>query len=178
VESILIVVAVLYTIVLVAVVVAMYLRRRKHTPELLYTQEDSDEEWRKVNDIDLGGRRAVRMLTLRDLEAPERRTYQDEWRALQSRSIQDPGRAVVETDRLAERLMETRGFPIRDQLHSAEVPEQHAALVLAYQAGHDIAEAHRRERQSDQQLRQAMAHFRTVFGELLGNTSSQTRNAA
>ena len=107
-------------------------------------------------------------LDIRPLSEESRSRYADNWRAVQARFVDDPVDAVNDADRLVERVMAERGYPMDDfdgqaDLISVDYPE----VVENYRSAHGIHGAYDRGDASTEDLRQAMVHYRSLFVELL-----------
>src|SRR3984885_1793631 len=115
----------------------------------------------------------VQKFSIRELSAEERETFVNEWRAVQSRFVDDPQAAVGEADLLVDRLMEARGYPMTDfEQRTADISVTHPAVVDNYRAAHQIAVRHLQGQASTEDLRNALIYYRSLFDELLrsGNT--------
>jgi hypothetical protein len=111
----------------------------------------------------------VEQLRIRPLVPEDRERFQREWESIQVRFVDDPKTAIIEGDRLVERVMRARGYPLADfEQQAADVSVEHPHVVKNYRAAHDIAQ---RARQTDQTntetLRQGLVYYRQLFEELL-----------
>jgi FtsZ-interacting cell division protein ZipA len=110
----------------------------------------------------------VSKLEIRPLAADERRRFNDEWRAVQARFVDDPSAAVRDADTLVGRVMEARGYPVGDfEQRAADVSVDHPAVLEHYREAHVIALRHAQGQASTEDLRQAMVHYRALCAELL-----------
>jgi FtsZ-interacting cell division protein ZipA len=110
----------------------------------------------------------VSKFEIRPLAADERRRFNDEWRAVQARFVDDPSAAVRDADTLVGRVMEARGYPVGDfEQRAADVSVDHPAVVEHYREAHAIALRHAQGQASTEDLRQAMVHYRALCAELL-----------
>lgn len=115
----------------------------------------------------------VHKFTIRDLPATERAAYADEWAAVQRRFVDDPSMAVSEADRLVNRVMNSRGYPMGDfDQRADDISVNYPGVVQNYRAARDIAVRHTNGRASTEDLRQAMVYYRSLFDELLGPTTN------
>ena len=113
--------------------------------------------------------RRVDQLRIRTLTTEERARFEEAWRNDQARFVDDPAGAVTDADRLIADLMATRGYPVSDfDQRAADVSVHYPAVVENYRIAHDIAMRHERGKASTEDLRNAMVHYRALFGELLG----------
>lgn len=107
-------------------------------------------------------------LEIRPLQQANRERYAEEWQQVQERFVDDPAGAVASADELVARVMEERGYPMDDfDQRAADVSVDHPDVVENYRQGHRLAEDHRAGRGSTEDLRQAMVHYRALFGQLL-----------
>src|SRR4051812_44252264 len=56
----------------------------------------------------------VEHLDIRPLSADQRNRYLQQWRAIQTRFVDDPKAAATAADQLVEDVMKTRGYPVAD----------------------------------------------------------------
>jgi hypothetical protein len=107
-------------------------------------------------------------LPIRDLEPAARESYTMEWRAVQSRFVDDPRGAVTEADDLVTRVMRDRGYPAESfEQQVADVSVDHASEVDAYRRGREVLADARGQAATDD-LRRAMVHYRQLFVVLVG----------
>ena len=123
---------------------------------------------RKAEDELRDRQKRVSKLEIRPLAADERRRFNDEWRAVQARFVDDPSAAVRDADTLVGRVMEARGYPVGDfEQRAADVSVDHPTVLEHYRAAHAVALRHAQGQASTEDLRQAMVHYRALFAELL-----------
>jgi hypothetical protein len=116
---------------------------------------------------------------IRELAIDERERFITEWRATQSRFVDDPRSAVNEADALVSRLMQDRGYPMSDfEQRAADISVDHPRLVDNYRAAHEIALRHRRGQASTEDLRNALIYYRSLFEELLETNAAGNREVA
>src|SRR5918995_2933616 len=101
--------------------------------------------------------------------APEvRDRYVASWREVQARFVDDPSGALADADSLVERVMRDRGYPMDDfDQRAADISVDHPEVVENYRAGHALYVANERGDSTTEDLRQAVIHYRALFGELL-----------
>ena len=117
--------------------------------------------------------RRVQKFSIRELSAEERETFVSEWRAVQSRFVDDPQAAVGEADLLVDRLMQARGYPMTDfEQRTADISVSHPRVVDNYRAAHEIAVRHREGQASTEDLRNALIYYRSLFDDLLQSGNS------
>ena len=115
----------------------------------------------------------VHKLTIRELPATERAAYADEWAAVQRRFVDDPSMAVSEADRLVNRVMNSRGYPMADfDQRIEDISVNYPVVVQNYRSARDIFVRHSSGRASTEDLRQAMVYYRSLFDELLGTPAT------
>ena len=173
----LIILLVILGVVLLAVVgYTMWSSKKKRSglkerfgPEYDRTVEESG---RRQAERDLAERqKRVEKLQLKELSSEDRHRFGEEWRTVQARFVDDPTNAITEADQLVERLMDARGYPVKDfDTQRKDVSVDHPEVVKNYEAAHSIADASRQGNASTEQLRQGMIHYRALFSDLLGST--------
>jgi len=110
----------------------------------------------------------VERLHIRPLVPEDAARFSSAWRDVQARFVDDPNGAVTEADRLIGELMERRGYPLGDFDQRVEdISVDHPNVVMNYRSAREIAREHAAGRASTEDLRQAMVHYRSLFGELL-----------
>lgn len=128
-----------------------------------YTLAEQDLEERE---------RRSRQITLRPLSAQNRERFAEAWRSVQAHFVDDPGNAVIEADRLLDKLMSQRGYPIGDfEQQVCDLSVEHPRVVGNYRAAHLIAERQLRAEASTDDLREALIQYRVLYEELLGLNS-------
>ena len=76
---------------------------------------------------------------------------------------------MTDADRLVGEVMHARGYPVGEfEQRVADISVDHPHVVMNYRAAREIADRHARGRASTEDLRQAMVHYRALFGDLLG----------
>ena len=110
----------------------------------------------------------VRKLEIRRLTQGEQSLYEEEWRKIQARFVDEPSKAVGEADGLIKEVMRTRGYPVGDfDQRAADVSVDHPNVVTNYRAGREIAGRNKSGEATTDDLRQAMMHYRSLFEELM-----------
>jgi hypothetical protein len=121
----------------------------------------------------------VEQLDIRPLSASQRRDYEDRWRAIQSKFVDDPRGAVSAADGLVEEVMKARGYPVANfDQRAADLSVHHPRVVENYRAARDIALRHRRGEATTEDLRQAMVFYRVLFQDLLEDREHASERAA
>ena len=112
--------------------------------------------------------RRVEKLHIRELTADERERFVTEWRVVQSGFVDEPHHAVTEADRLVDRIMIARGYPVADfEQRSADISVDHPQVVDNYRAARQIALRHHRGEATTEDLRKAVLYYRSLFDDLL-----------
>jgi len=172
-DATLIIVAVVIIGILVAAVWWYSMRQRsaklqeRFGPEYERTVAEKGDT-RKAEDELTDRQKRVSKLEIKPLAADERRRFNDEWRAVQARFVDDPSAAVRDADTLVGRVMEARGYPVGDfEQRAADVSVDHPTVLEHYRAAHAVALRHAQGQASTEDLRQAMVNYRALFDELL-----------
>jgi hypothetical protein len=119
----------------------------------------------------------VQKFHLRELTNEERERFDTEWRVIQSRFVDAPHQAVTEADRLVDRLMLARGYPVSDfDQRAADISVDHPHVVDNYRAARQIALRHRRGEATTEDLRKAVLYYRSLFDDLLRQHAEVTHH--
>lgn len=178
-----VIVAVIVIAIAVLVAAVFVARRRRRTglrerfgPEYERTRSEVGSD--RAETVLLAREQRVSRFHIRDLTAEERQYFSDEWRAVQSRFVDDPRGAVAEADRLLNRLMEVRGYPVSEfEQRAADISVSYPRLVDNYRAAHQIALRHREGQATTEDLRNALIYYRSLFTELLDTARTGRRKA-
>jgi FtsZ-interacting cell division protein ZipA len=172
-DATLIIVAVVIIAILIAAVWWYSMRQRSAKLQEKFGSEyertvAEKGDTRKAEDELTDRQKRVSKLEIRPLAADERRRFNDEWRAVQARFVDDPSAAVRDADTLVGRVMEARGYPVGDfEQRAADVSVDHPSVLEHYRAAHAVALRHAQGQASTEDLRQAMVNYRALFDELL-----------
>jgi hypothetical protein len=141
--------------------------RRRFGPE--YDRVVSEQDNRLAAERELRGReRRHAELELRPLSPSARQRYLEQWERIQAMFVDDPAAAVVSGDELVTRLVAERGYPTSDyDEQMSYLSVEHATTLGHYRDAHDIYLRNERGEASTEELRQALVHYRALFGELL-----------
>jgi hypothetical protein len=113
--------------------------------------------------------RRVRKLSLRPLSATEKTNFEEGWRRVQARFVDNPAIALSEADALIGKVMGAEGYPVTDfDQQSEDISVDHPVVVEHYRDAHAIALRNQQGRASTEDLRKAMIHYRKLFEELVG----------
>ena len=167
---IVVVAAVAIAIVLLAVLVRIR-RRRMHLKERF-----GSEYYRAVSAAGTGGaerelsevEKSHDDLDLRPLPSATRDRYLDEWRQVEVRFVSDPREAARSAERLVERVLEERGYPVGDDAERrvALVAVDHPDIAERYRHGHTML-SNVDGAESTENLRKAVVDFRAVLEDVL-----------
>lgn len=170
-------------IAIVAVAVAMWLvwqRQRRSRLRDRFGAEYHREVERQGNlsraEATLAAReKRVARLHIKPLLADDAARFSQQWRAIQTRFVDDPRGAVTEADKVVAEVMLARGYPIGDfEQQVADISVDHPDVVMNYRAAREIADEHARGRASTEDLRQAMVHYRALFRDLLDSPAERS----
>ena len=115
-------------------------------------------------------RQRVGKFEIRPLDPAARERYLEQWAAAQRYFVDEPVGAVGQAHELVQRVMSDRGYPVEEDFarRTADISVEHPAVVENYRAAHEYLRSQLATgRQSTEELRQAMVHFRVLFDELL-----------
>ena len=117
-------------------------------------------------------------LGIRTLTDGERQRYLTAWQGLQERSERLPALALCEADAVVDRLLRECGYPVDDPRAPGDVvPGRHAQVLASFRAGHALEQINSSSRSDPEQVRQAMAHFRTAFDAVLDESTPAAPDA-
>jgi hypothetical protein len=165
-----IVIAVLVVVALVAVGA----RRRRTAmlrghfgPEYDRAVENSEDQ--RAAEANLRAREKQRaQFDLQPLPEATRLGFVSEWRDLQERFVDQPAQATGAADALITRVMEARGYPMKDFDAQAElVSVDHPDTVENYRFAHAVQQRAETQQASTEDLREALLRYRSLFDELL-----------
>ena len=90
------------------------------------------------------------------------------WNGLQGRFINNSQNVVAQAGQLVREVMLKGGYPMGDfERRAADISVDHPAVVQNYRAAQAIAVRAERGQANAEELRQAVAHYRALFDELL-----------
>jgi hypothetical protein len=163
-------------ILIIAVVVWLYARKRKSTTADLRQKFGPEYERavlthgseRKAEAKLADREKRVEKLNIRDLDSMERERFSKRWEAVQSRFVDSPKGAVAEADDLVSSVMKARGYPLSDfDQRADDISVDHPRVMENYRSAHEIALRVGKEQASTEELRTAMIHYRDLFEELV-----------
>jgi Tfp pilus assembly protein PilX len=166
----------LVIVAILIVIAAVFVMRRRRSnqlksrfgPEYDRAVRQQDGDARRAEAALADRERRVEAFPLRPLSPVDREAYAMEWAAVQRRFVDDPSAAVGTADRLVNRVMTDRGYPMTNfEQRAADISVSYPAVVQNYRAGHEIVVRHSDGQATTEELRQAMVHYRSLFDELL-----------
>jgi len=172
---VIIIVAILVVVAIVAGVVYDQRRRRlrqRFGPEYDRLVEETGSKTKAEAEL-ASRQRRVAGLDIRPLDPEARARYAENWAAVQEQFVDSPQEAVMAAQRLVMTVMQERGYPIEggDQM-IADLSVDHGGVLDHYRAAYDINQRAADNAASTEDLRQAMIHYRALFQDLLGETST------
>ncbi len=178
-----IIVAVFLVLMIIsAILIVVSARRRRSArfhdrfgPEYDHTVQAMGNEKKAQTDLE-ERQKHVEALNIRPLSPGERERYQADWTAVQSKFVDEPGRAIVDADRLIMEVMQVRAYPVSDfEQRAADISVTYPALVSNYRAARAIAIKNEQHQADTEELRQAMIYYRSLFEELLGTETESAK---
>jgi hypothetical protein len=173
--------AIVVIAIIIAIVAAIRASRsrtlaRRFGPEYERTVRAHGD--RAAAERDLAQREArVKTFHLEELPVGARQRYAEEWRAVQSRFLDEPRRALVQADHLVANVMRDRGYPLDDYAQrEADLSPDHPHVVRDFRLAHAVAERSGDGEVGTEDLRQAMVHYRAVFDDLVGGDVERTQS--
>ena len=176
-----IVVAVIVVTALVIGVMVVRRRRRlqrRFGPEYHRVAGERDSKLKAESELAERERR-VRDLDIQPLTDSARANYAAQWAGIQERFVDAPEDAVAGSQLLVAAVMTERGYPTEHQDQVlADLSVEHSATLDHYRAAEDISHRATADTASTEDLRQAMIHYRALFGDLLGEPADAESGSA
>lgn len=167
-----ILIAIVIVIIVAFVALAMTRRRtamlrERFGPE--YDRTVQAREDRRAGEADLRARERDRaQFDIRPLPESARLGYLDQWREVQERFVDQPAETVAAADALIYRVMDARGYPMRDFESQADlVSVDYPDVVENYRFAHGVREQLGTQQGSTEDLREALLRYRSLFDRLL-----------
>jgi hypothetical protein len=163
-------IAVVAVVALVAVVARnrrTAMLRDRFGPEYDRMAQSSDD--RRAVEADLRARERQRaQFDVKPLPEADRLRFAGEWRDLQERFLDQPAQATEAAHALITRVMEARGYPMKDfdaqaDLLSVDYPD----TVENYRFAHAVQLRSQTRQATTEDLREALLRYRSLFDELL-----------
>lgn len=167
-----IVIAAAALVVVLLVAWALRQRRRARVRERFGAEYDRAVEWhgdRRTAEHDLTDRlRRRERLDIRPLPEAARLRYLEQWRAVQTRFVDQPEATIADADMLLDQVMRDRGYPIDDINEKTDlVSVDHPQVIEDYRAARAVRERSARRLATTDELRNALLRYRSLFDELL-----------
>lgn len=169
------IIVVVLILLITGVIMASIFFRRNRTERLQgkfgseydHTVQALGDEKKAHAELD-GRQKHVASLDIRPLSAIEGERYAAEWSAIQTKFVDDPGKAIVDADQLIMEVMHLRNYPISDfEQRAADISVIYPELVSNYRAARVIATKNEQQQADTEELRQALIYYRSLFDELL-----------
>ncbi|MBV8373285.1 MAG: hypothetical protein JOY69_08480 [Candidatus Eremiobacteraeota bacterium] len=110
----------------------------------------------------------VKKFHLQELPTGARERYNEEWKVIQARFVDEPAAALADADTLLANVMRDRGYPAADsEQRAADLSTDHARVVQNYRIAHEICDSSKNGAADTEAQRQAMLHYRTLFSDLV-----------
>ena len=174
-----VVIAIVVVVVIALVAVGARNRRTamlrdRFGPEYDRVIENTDD--RRAAEDELRGRERRRAeFDVKPLAEADRLRFANEWRDLQERFVDEPAPAAAAADSLVVRVMEARGYPVREFDAQAElVSVDYPDTVENYRFAHGVQQRSQTEQASTEELREALLRYRSLFDELLRPEGTDT----
>ena len=167
-------VVIVIAVVVVVALVAVGARKRRTAmlrghfgPEYDRAVENSEDQ--RAAEANLRAREKQRaQFDLQPLPEATRLGFASEWRDLQERFVDQPAQATGAADTLITRVMEARGYPMKDFDAQAElISVDHPDTVENYRFAHAVQQRAETQQASTEDLREALLRYRSLFDELL-----------
>ena len=167
-------VVIVIAVVVVVALVAVGARKRRTAmlrdhfgPEYDRAVENSEDQ--RAAEANLRAREKQRaQFDLQPLPEATRLGFASEWRDLQERFVDQPAQATGAADTLITRVMEARGYPMKDFDAQAElISVDHPNTVENYRFAHAVQQRAETQQASTEDLREALLRYRSLFDELL-----------
>lgn len=168
------IVIVLAVVVVVGLIAVLERQRRsaalrdKFGPE--YDRAVASHDNQRAAEAELRERQKQReQLDIKPLSEAARLRYDEEWRVVQERFVDQPTEAVASADRLIESVMTEQGYPMADfDEQSKLISVDHPTVVEDYRAARAAYEQTRGGEVGTENLREALLRYRALFSELVG----------
>ena len=176
-----------FVVIVIAGIVALFSLRKHRTKKLRskfggaeYERAMKEDGNRRHAEAGLNKRtERVGSFHVRALASGDRARFEDSWRRIQTRFIDNPAGAVAEADQLLGDVMTSRGYPVSNfDQRAADISVDHPLVLENYRTAHEIALRQIKGQADVEDLRQAMIHYRTFFEELVSESEMTPIKAA
>ena len=139
-----------------------------------------ERDSRREAEAELTGReRRVEDLDIQPLTDSARASYAGQWTSVQEQFVDAPADAVSGAQLLVAAAMTERGYPAEhDDQVLADLSVEHSGTLDRYRAAEEISQRAAAGTASTEDLRQAMVHYRALFGDLLGEPADTGSGSA
>jgi predicted nucleic acid-binding protein len=180
-----IIVGIVVAVVVIGTVVfgVMAVSRRRRLQQRFGPEYDrlvGERDSRREAEAELTEReRRVEGLDIQPLTDPARASFAGQWANIQERFVDTPADAVSAAQLLVAAVMTERGYPAEphDQV-VADLSVGHSRTLDRYRAAEEISHRAAVGTVPTEDLRQAMVHYRALFGDLLGETADTGSGSA
>jgi hypothetical protein len=180
-----IIVGIVVAVVVIGTVVfgVMAVSRRRRLQQRFGPEYDrlvGERDSRREAEAELTEReRRVEGLDIQPLTDPARASFAGQWANIQERFVDTPADAVSAAQLLVAAVMTERGYPAEphDQV-VADLSVGHSRTLDRYRAAEEISHRAAVGTVPTEDLRQAMVHYRALFGDLLGETADTGSESA
>lgn len=155
--------------------IGAFVRRSRHKKFQAQYGEEYELALKKTGSAkkaqsELGNReKHFNQLNIRPLTEVEQKRYRSEWTDVQTKFVDEPGKAIGAADRLIIEVMQKQDYPLADfNQRAADISIRYPALVTNYRAARAIAIKNTDQKATTEELRQAMIYYRSLFEELVG----------
>ena len=139
----------------------------KFGPEYQHTVDVLGSAHKAESELD-ARKKHVDALEIRPLSQIEKDRYVVDWAEVQSKFVDEPGKAIIDADHLIMEVMQLRAYPVADfEQRAADLSVRYPDLVSNYRAARLIAIKNEQKTANTEELRQAMIYYRSLFEELL-----------
>lgn len=148
--------------------------QRRFGPEYDRTVEQLGSRARAEREL-VARTRRVQHFRFQELGAADRVRFESTWGRIQAQFVDDPAVAVAAANQLISEVMRARGYPTEDfEQRVADLSVEYPTVVQHYRAAHTLSASTRRGQLDTEELRQAVVHYRVLFGELLQPSSADS----
>ena len=166
-----------------AVLAGMVVLRRRRLQQRFgpeYGRLVGERDSRREAEAELTGReRRVEGLDIQPLTDAARASYAGQWTSIQEQFVDAPTDAVSGAQLLVAAVMTERGYPAgNDDQVLADLSVWHSGTLDRYRAAEEISQRAAAGTASTEDLRQAMVHYRALFGDLLGEPADTGSGSA
>ena len=141
--------------------------RQRFGPE--YDRAVENRGGQRAAEADLRAREKQRaQFEVNPLPEATRLQFADEWRDVQEHFVDQPAQATTAADILVTRVMEARGYPMKDfDVQADLVSVDYPNTVENYRFAHAVRQRSETQQASTEDLREALLRYRSLFDELL-----------